>query len=63
MSSQSSDSSKGDSEASEKLEQLFEMNEIQITTMLATTVATGGEVMSKEIEDELEVMKKPVEMT
>ena len=39
------------------------MNEIQITTMLAKTVATHGEILPNEVEDELELMKKPVEMT
>ena len=39
------------------------MNEIQITTMLAKTVATGGDILPKDVEDELELMKKPVEMT
>ena len=39
------------------------MNEIQITTMLAKTVATDGEILPKEVQEELFLEKKQVDMT
>ena len=39
------------------------MNEIQITTMLAKTVATDGEILPKEVQEELDLTRKQVDMT
>ena len=58
-SSASSESSQEEvkNEEEEELENLFQLNEIQITTMLAKTVATEGEILPKEVQDELSLVK------